>query len=255
MTIEKRIRLFLIPVFLIAYVSWIIAAIISQTHEESLLILPLHLLGGASPLIATIFYLIKTKRCKDFFHRITNFHEVNFIAWSITFSPIIIILLSNLLVFSRFNVNSEFIGMGLFYGFFLLFFGPIPEEVGWRGTLFNDLNEMSFRKAQIYVMIVWLVWHIPLFFIVGTYQNNLGILSLGFIFFCFNIILQSFIMGYLFLIGNKNIVLPILFHYFVNLLGEMLNKSITSEILSIVLYATLLLSIILLYDLKFKKQI
>ncbi|MBN2268934.1 MAG: CPBP family intramembrane metalloprotease [Acholeplasmataceae bacterium] len=137
----------------------------------------------------------------------------------------------------------------MIYGFFLLFFGPIPEEVGWRGILFNDLNKKSFKKAQIYVMAIWLVWHLPLFFIVGTYQYKLGILSLEFLFFCINIILQSFIMGYLFIIGNKNIFLPILFHYFVNLLGEMLNKSTMSEVLNIGLYGILLLSIILILHL------
>ena len=114
--------------------------------------------------------------------------------------------------------------MGIYYGLFLLFFGPFPEEVGWRGILFNDLNKLSFKRAQLFVMIVWLVWHLPLFFIKGTYQYNLGIISFGFLFFCINIIIQSLMMGYLFIIGNKNILLPILFHYFVNLMGEMFRK-------------------------------
>jgi len=247
MVLNKRIKLFLITVFLIAFISWTSAAIISQTHEESVFVLPLHLLGGASPLIATIIYLVITKEWKNFFYRFYNFHEVNYIAWAIALSPIIILVSTHLIVFNQFNINIEFKEIGMFYVLFLLFFGPIPEEVGWRGILFNDLNKLSFKKAQFIVMIVWLIWHIPLFFIVGTYQYNIGILSLGFIFFCLNIILQSLIMGYLFLIGNKNILLPILFHYFVNLFGEMFNKNTVSEVISIILYGLLLVTITLTF--------
>lgn len=245
MALNKRLKMFLTTVFLITYTSWILAAIISHTYTDSRLILPLHLLGGASPLIATILYLIKTKEWKNYFYRLANFHEVKFVAWLITLSPIIISVVTNLLVFNQLSIDSGFIEMGIFYGFALLFFGPIPEELGWRGVLFNDLNKISFKKAQIYMMLIWLVWHLPLFFIIGTYQNNLGIISLGFLFFCLNIALQSFIMGYLFLIGKKNILLPILFHYFVNLFGEMLNRNIVSEIVNIVIYGVVLLTIIL----------
>ncbi|MBN2300686.1 MAG: CPBP family intramembrane metalloprotease [Acholeplasmataceae bacterium] len=254
MTLEKPIKNFLITVFSITYISWTIAAIISHTYVESELIFILHLIGGASPLIATIFYLIKTKEWKDFFNRLFNFHEISFAAWAITISPIIIIIFSNLIVFNSLNIDEEFKNLGMMYGFSLLFFGPIPEELGWRGILFNDLNKISFKKAQIYVMVVWLIWHLPLFFIVGTYQYNLGIVSLEFVFFCLNIILQSFIMGYLFMIGNKNIILPILFHYFVNLLGEMFNRNTVYEIVNIIFYGILLFFIILKYSLKVQKK-
>jgi len=250
MTLDKRIRFFLITVFLITYPSWMLAAIISHVNEESVFVLPLHLLGGASPMIATIFYLIKTKEWKNFCDRLFNFREIHFVAWLVTCSPILVIIFAQLLVFNHLNMNIEFKEMGIFYGLFLLFFGPIPEEVGWRGILFNDLNKISFRKAQVYVMMIWFIWHLPLFFIVGTYQYNLGLMSLGFLFFCMNIMFQSLMMGYLFLIGNKNIILPILFHYFVNLLGEMFTKNTVSEVVTIVLYGVLLFSIIAVYRLK-----
>jgi membrane protease YdiL (CAAX protease family) len=131
------------------------------------------------------------------------------------------------------------------YGVGLLFFGPIPEELGWRGVLFHDLLNKSFWKAQIYTSSIWFSWHIPLFFIVGSYQYNLGFWSIEFMFWILNIFIQSIIMGYLYVISNKNIILIILFHYFVNLFGEMIVRDTTSEIIILLIYATVLLAIVL----------
>lgn len=250
----KSLKLFIITVFAITYLSWISAAIISNVDSESFFISPLHLLGGASPLIASIVYLIKTKEWKFFWHRWLNFREVHVLAWVITLSPIIVIMFSSIIVFQRLAIQSEFIESGVLYAFFLLFFGPIPEEIGWRGILFHDISKVSFKKAQLYVMLIWLIWHLPLFFIVGTYQNGLGILSIGFVFFVLNILIQSLIMGYLYLIGHQNIVLPILFHYFVNLTGEMFNRNTTTEMMNIGLYSGLLLLLVFVFHTQSKKN-
>lgn len=249
MMIKKRLTLFLFIVFFITYVSWGTAALISFSDEGSPWILPLHYLGGSSPLIATLVYLYKTKEWKIFFNRFINFKEVKSYAFFITISPIFIALLTHFIIYKDLKMDPEFIELGFSYVILLLFFGPIPEELGWRGILFNDLNKLSFKKAQIYVSLIWLVWHFPLFFIMGTYQHSLGIFTYSFLFFCMHLILQSLIMGYLFLMGSKNVILPILFHYFVNLFGEMFHKTIVSEMVSIISYMILLFIIMFSYRL------
>lgn len=243
MLLKRRLKLYLFIVFGISYLSWILAAIISNINSDSIFILPLHLIGGTSPLIATIIYLIKTKGWYGYFKRLKNIRETKLVSWLITLSPVIILILSSLIIFGKININPDFPTPILLYSIGLLFFGPIPEELGWRGVLFNDLNDLSFKKAQIYMAIIWFVWHLPLFFIIGTYQNNLGIISIDFLFFTINIFIQSFILGYLFVFGKRNIILPILFHYFVNLFGELLLDNIYYEIVSLVLYGVVLLTI------------
>ncbi|XFA99569.1 lysostaphin resistance A-like protein [Candidatus Izemoplasma sp. B36] len=246
MVLKRRLKLYLFIVFGISYFSWIIAIIISNINSDSGFILPLHLIGGASPLIATIVYLIKTKGWNDYFNRLKNIKETTLVSWLITFSPVIILVISSIIVFGKVEINPEFPSTLILYSVGLLFFGPLPEELGWRGILFNDLNELSFKKAQIYMAVIWFVWHLPLFFIIGTYQNDLGIVSIDFLFFAINIFIQSFILGYLFSVGKKNIILPILFHYFVNLFGELLLDNIFYEILTIILYSIVLLFIYIL---------
>lgn len=240
MEVKKRIIFFVSIVFGITYPAWIAAAIISQINPESAVIFPLHLLGGASPLIATIIYLIKTKSIKVYMYRLTNIKETNLSSWLIAISPIGVMGIAQLLVYQTFRLDPDFVSMGVLYGFGLLFFGPVPEEVGWRGVLFHNLNQISFKKAQFYMTAIWFLWHLPLFFIIGSYQHGLGILSIDFLFFGLNIILQSLIMGYLYIIGNKNIILPIVFHYFVNLFGEMFTRNIYIEITAISGYIMIL---------------
>ncbi len=58
--------------------------------------------------------------------------------------------------------------------FLMLIFGPIPEELGWRGYALDHL-EQSYSKitASVILGFFWMMWHLPLFFIHGTYQNQL----------------------------------------------------------------------------------
>jgi membrane protease YdiL (CAAX protease family) len=226
---KKNIIFYVALVFGITYPAWITAAVISQMNPDSNIIFPLHLLGGASPFIATIIFLMKTKSYKDYFYRLTNIKETTMLSWLVVCSPMIIMSVAQVIVYQSFNIDFEFVSMGIFYGIGLLFFGPIPEEMGWRGVLFHNLNQISFKKAQVYMTLIWFLWHLPLFFIVGTYQHGLGILTIDFLFFGLNIVFQSLIMGYLYVIGHKNILLPIIFHYFVNLFGEMFTRNIYVE--------------------------
>ncbi|MGM0385270.1 MAG: CPBP family glutamic-type intramembrane protease [Actinomycetota bacterium] len=59
---------------------------------------------------------------------------------------------------------------------FWLFFGPVPEEPGWRGYALDGLQSHHGALASsLIVGFVWLAWHLPLFFLAGTWQaTHLG---------------------------------------------------------------------------------
>ena len=53
---------------------------------------------------------------------------------------------------------------------FWLIFGPLPEEPGWRGYALDGLQaRRSAWFASLAVGLVWAAWHLPLFFIEGTW--------------------------------------------------------------------------------------
>ncbi|TNM28019.1 CPBP family intramembrane metalloprotease [Streptomyces sedi] len=56
--------------------------------------------------------------------------------------------------------------------------GPLSEEPGWRGTAYPRMRATMGRFQIAFVLgVIWAVWHMPLFFIDGTVQNDLGLAS------------------------------------------------------------------------------
>ncbi|MFG3205326.1 type II CAAX prenyl endopeptidase Rce1 family protein [Streptomyces sp. NPDC048192] len=73
-----------------------------------------------------------------------------------------------------------YLGSPLLFFVATLVMGPLSEEPGWRGYLQPHLREhMSPLRMSLAFGPLWALWHLPLFFIDGTYQNSLGVLSTG----------------------------------------------------------------------------
>ena len=66
--------------------------------------------------------------------------------------------------------------IGLFVAnFFLVFLvgGPLGEDLGWRGFALPALQErLDWRSASLALGIIWGMWHLPLFFVADSTQNN-----------------------------------------------------------------------------------
>ncbi|QFG27229.1 CPBP family intramembrane metalloprotease [Actinomadura sp. WMMB 499] len=57
----------------------------------------------------------------------------------------------------------------------MLLLGPVSEEPGWRGTAYPRMRASMNRYTVALVLgLIWAVWHMPLFFVHGTVQNELG---------------------------------------------------------------------------------
>ena len=243
---NRRINSYIIISLGWSYTFWMIAAIISTRNPDWTGIQILHLLGGIGPLLATIYTVTKMKDWKGYLRRCIDFSGYSMIDWLILLSPILIALVVSLIMEGNISLSQEFLGSGVLYVIFLFFFGPLPEELGWRGVLFDLLRKQSIFKAQVITAAVWFTWHLPLFFIVGSYQHGIGFATFGFLLWAVGLILQSIIMGYLYLSTNRSIASAILFHYFVNLSGEAFELNIPVEIMSIGFYVVVL-SVIILY--------
>ncbi|UHA73073.1 CPBP family intramembrane glutamic endopeptidase [Paenibacillus sp. 481] len=93
----------------------------------------------------------------------------------------------------------------------LLILGPLSEEYGWRGfALKRLLNIVSPNMASLIIGVVWSLWHLPLFYIVGTNQHEHQQL-----FFTFMISITSscFIYTYIYIKTNQNLFAVVLFHW------------------------------------------
>lgn len=235
--IRDNIWVFLTSVLFFTWSCWFIAAVRGD------LLTVFHYLGGAVPLIITIFFLIfhsnKSDR-KNFLARIIDPRRIARRYLLVIFlvvptgyfiSGVLDWLLNgNILTFDRFHELSLRPTSFLFFAFFIFIFGPLPEELAWRGFALDSLlNKYNWKIANLILALYWGFWHIPLFFIPGTYQNNLGFLTPLFWKFISSIIAQSFFIGWIFKNTMRSTLSAILIHFFINFFGELFDFSLIGE--------------------------
>ena len=99
--------------------------------------------------------------------------------------------------------------------------GPLEEELGWRGFLLPRLQaKRSAFTATIVLGLIWGLWHIPLYFVLGTGQYETAA-SAGVTFAIAAFVVWtmglSVLFTWLFNETGGSLVIAILFHAAVNL--------------------------------------
>lgn len=114
------------------------------------------------------------------------------------------------------HMTTSFLNVFLYIPIFVIIGGL--EEVGWRGFWLEHIlvdNKWSKFKAALVIGLVWQLWHLPLFGILGTYQQqymSLGIHTLW-------TLALSFVLTALYF-RSRSILLCILTHASINAVGE-----------------------------------
>ncbi len=89
-------------------------------------------------------------------------------------------LIINNLIGKTFNGTPFLAQLGTFLS--LLILGPLSEEIGWRGYALGRLQtRWNALTSSLIVGLVWALWHLPLFMMVGTSQHELGLPFIGFL--------------------------------------------------------------------------
>ena len=146
----------------------------------------LQYVGGAGPLVVAliIIHFFEDSIVKiDFWRRTFDLRRIpwRWLIVSLLFHPIILFIaiavdsaLGGTLQIKNDNLSD--LGSILNLVFFVFVFGPLPEEMGWRGVGYDRLQrQMTPLAASLLLGIAWATWHIPLFLIDGTFQNQLGL--------------------------------------------------------------------------------
>jgi len=132
----------------------------------------------------------------------------------------------------------------------LMLLGGGLEELGWRYVLQPALEKkFSFVIATLLTAVFWTVWHLPLFFILGTAQYGtsyivFGISALG----------LSFALAAIYRI-SKSIWLCILFHSMVNAFFESFIRSDDIVIVVVTAIIMIIAATVLVSYRKFKRRI
>lgn len=204
---------YLFVTFFITWICWGTIVISNQfgfLKYGTTLSMILFLIGGNGPPIASYILLKKWGKIDG----IIDFLKLNFNAKASLkdYSLVVLLLLLHFIIpILLFSTNRE---VPLYYGLAMIpinIFGGGLEEIGWRGILQPYLEELiSFTNATITVAIIWSVWHLPLWYIVGTFQSDIS-----FLYFGVAVVGMSFAIAAIRKV-TENIFLCILFHSILN---------------------------------------
>ena len=129
----------------------------------------------------------------------------------------------NRLLGNSFNANLFVAQLGSFLP--LLILGPLSEEIGWRGYALERLQtRWNALTSSLIVGLVWALWHLPLFMMVGTSQYELG---LPFISFLAGIMANSVLYTWLYNNTKQSIWSAILLHWLYTCAFQVISISVT----------------------------
>lgn len=248
---------FLFCVLMLSWFFWILA---SEVIEFSVFFL---YLGGAIPFVMTLVFLFHQNTAAeryDFLVRVVNFKRISGRLWLI----ILLIVPTGFLISGSLNwmlfgmapildplinISEKPFGL-LLFAFFILIFGPVPEEISWRGFVLDKLQKKyPWLIANLLLGTFWMVWHLPLFLIPGSYQHSLGMLTPWFWLFLAALIPQTILMGWVYNQTHRSTLSAIIIHFLINLLGELVDFSLSGEIL-LTAYWWIVAFMIIFYSLK-----
>jgi membrane protease YdiL (CAAX protease family) len=119
------------------------------------------------------------------------------------------------------------------------------EEPGWRGYALDRLQERhSALGASLLIGLFWMTWHLPLYFIDGTFQHDNGFGSWEFWLFSASLLPEAVLLTWVVNNTSGSILAAILLHAAVNALGEVIGFEGRAEAFRFVLTLALALAVI-----------
>lgn len=130
---------------------------------------------------------------------------------------------------------------------FLLLFGPIPEELAWRGYALDGLQRRwSALHASLILGAVWSVWHLPLFAIAGSYQYAHRD-PFHFALFVISIFAQAVVITWIYNNTQRSTLSAILMHFMINFVGELFALSPRADLFHVIGWIGLAVAVTMLW--------
>jgi uncharacterized protein len=95
--------------------------------------------------------------------------------------------------------------------------GPLAEELGWRGFALDRLqSRWTALGSSLLLGAIWGLWHLPLFFMKGTTQGEMGLLSLRFWLFFIQVLPLAVLFTWVYNNNGRSTLSAILMHFMTN---------------------------------------
>ena len=226
--IYKPVKFYVIT-FAFTWAFWLLAIL----FDEGTLLYLFMFLGLISPAVVAITTVAtsKSKALKnDLKRKLVSFYRLkplNIIFAIIVFAIIVVVSIAISLIFggspAQFSFTEDFsFSIGGASALLTILLASVIEEVGWRG--YGEDSVAAYHNwfvESIIFGIVWSCWHLPLFWIPGTYQC--GLREMGFVYmfnFLVSVVPLGFVTTWVYVKNNRSMLASIIFHLFVNTMQE-----------------------------------
>ena len=220
---------FYLMVFCLTWAFWFLAIRL----QESPLLFVFMILGLSVPAVNAVLFVMKSKSkmLKDDFRRkIIGFYRIkplNILTAVIIFGIAVILSIATSVLLGgspkQFSFTEDFsFSIGGASALLTIFLASMVEELGWRGYGEDAVGAYhSWFKESIIFGCIWACWHIPLFWVPGTYQFGLKEMGVSYaINFLISVIPLDFIQTYVYVKNNRSMLATIIFHMFINIMQE-----------------------------------
>ena len=227
----QNIIFFLLLTFGISWSCWLTVVFLQLNTLHHPAGAALFLIGGFGPSAAGTYFILRrsTSETRRFFRsRLFSFRRIGW-AWL----GILLLLYPAVFTAAAFLDNYLFTqsfpqaeGLRLMLGspsFFLLnlltlfFLGPVSEEIGWRGFMLEELQkDFSPLQASLWIGLFWGLWHLPLFFMPGTFQGMQSFWTMYTAAYFLNVFGYSIFITLIYNQTNKSILGAVLIHLSIN---------------------------------------
>jgi membrane protease YdiL (CAAX protease family) len=245
-----------------SYIFWIPTALSGLGLDSPIVILG-YVIGGLGPPLGGVVFTYLTRgkegRC-DYWLRIIDPRRIKF-RWYLViflFIPALTALAAFLdallggsgATWEEAAVNFLSAPLDIIpFVLYLFFVGPFAEELGWRGYVLDRLQERwNALTSSLILGIVWALWHLPLFFIRGTYQFNLGAGSFSFWLFMLEIIPETVLITWIFNNTQRSTLAAILFHFTGNFTGELIAATKRTDFYAVLLWITAAIVVTIIWE-------
>ncbi len=227
--VYKPVRFYL-TVFGFTWGFWLLALLFKNNTP---LMFAFMVLGVASPAVIAVITVLTSKNemlIDDFKRKLIRFYRIrplSIVKAVLLFGVVIALSIGTSVLFggspSQFAFTEDFsFSIGGTSAILTILIASVIEEVGWRGYGEDAVGSYhSWFKESLIFGCIWACWHIPLFWIPGTYHYGLREMgALYMINFLLSAIPVDFLQTWVYVKNNRSMLATILFHLFLNIMQE-----------------------------------
>lgn len=219
--------------FVATWIFWILAAMISKSPNDNGTSALLMLLGLTAPAVIAVITVLTSgnKALKaDLKRKLIGFYRIKPLSIVIAVVGFMVIVALSILLsllagqsLDQFAFTEDFsFSVGGTSALLTILLAAVIEEVGWRGYGEDSVAfYFSWFTESVIFGFVWALWHLPLFWIEGTYHY--GLKELGILYmlnFLISVNPLGFLTTWVYVKNNRSMLACIIFHLFVNTMQE-----------------------------------